>query len=769
MNGSPRLMILLASVALILAGCAARKPGFDDLYARLKEKPGTLETGVLAGRTIVIDPGHGGSLPGALGADSLREADANLGVALYLWGLCKDAGANAHLTRTTDRDLLPAGSQEPGDDLRTRIATANGLDADVFVSIHHNANLPVKRDVNKIEVYYRASDPGASLELAEDIQVHLARNLGIETSEIKPGSYLVLRLSTARAAILGEASFLSHPAVEERLKLSAKQKLEAEAYFLGLVDYFSRGIPEIARISPSRDTLSSPAEISFSVQPSGGSAIDPVSARIEIGALRIAALFDPVTSTMRVPLDPGFPNGTYSVAGSARSTGGGTARSRPYTILLARPARFILPLAPQEKPQSIVALSVAVLDATGMHVADGTPMTAISHKDGTSRSGVCTNGTFAIEVARELAREAFTFRTAGATDTVRFAGLEERPRIAVLACDARTGSGIAGAVVLRRSLESVAGDAQGRILVPSSGAVETLLVSADGYRPFLIDTANARGALPVIRAALEPIFGGVLREKRIALDPAGGGTDAGGRGTMGLRGATVNLAVARHLRDLLERAGATVILTREGDEPISAQERVYAVNRSGADLALGLRHASPPQSIEGPRCVLHYPSSERGQSIADALAFALGSLPPGGPCTIGESAGVFLQQTACTACEIYCGPIEDELRESLMAEEPWLRLEAEKIFAAVAGFFGYEAVLPFRRAIKVVSRGVPVAGALVDVDRICGRTTDADGAATFELIDPGMHLVTVRTIDGRSALFMRMVSPDEPELLVELP
>ncbi len=52
MNRSPRLMILLASVALLLAGCAARKPGFDDLYARLKEKPGTLETGVLAGGTM---------------------------------------------------------------------------------------------------------------------------------------------------------------------------------------------------------------------------------------------------------------------------------------------------------------------------------------------------------------------------------------------------------------------------------------------------------------------------------------------------------------------------------------------------------------------------------------------------------------------------------------------------------------------------------------------------------------------------------------------
>jgi N-acetylmuramoyl-L-alanine amidase len=768
MNRSLRHIVPSLLIVLVLAGCAARKPGLENLYAKLREKPGTSDVRVMAGRTIVIDPGHGGSLHGALGADSLREADANLGVALYLWGLCKDAGANAHLTRTADRDLLPAGSKEPGDDLRSRVAMANALEADVFISIHHNASFPVKRDVNKIEVFYRAADPGASLELAEDIQVHLARNLGIESSEIKPGTYVVLRLSTARAAILGEASYLSHPAMEERLKLSEKQKLEAEAYFLGLVDYFSRGIPEIARITPRRDTLTGPEEISFSVR-ERGTRIDPASARIDIGTLSFAVPFDPVTSTMRIPLDPGLPNGAYTIVGSARSAGGGTARSIPYAILLARPARFILPLTPQEKPQAIVALSVAVLDALGMPVAGGTPVTAVSLRDARTYAGIFANGAFTIEVPRDCAREPFIFKTTGVVDTVRFAGLEERPRVAVLACDARTGEGIGNAMVLRTSLESVVGDARGRILVPSSGAVETLLVFADGYRPVLIDTARAGDASTVIRAALDPIFGGVLRGKRIALDPAGGGTDAGGRGPMGLRGATVNLAVARRLRDLLERAGATVILTREGDEPISAQERVYAVNRGNADFALGIRHAAPPRPIDGPRCALHYPSSERGTSIAQIFAFALDSLPPGGPSMAVEWASIFLQQTACTACEIYCGPIEDESRETLMRDSRWLHMEAEKLFVAVALSFGYEPASLRTRTITVVSRGVPVTGATVDVDRLCARTTDAGGTAAFELLDPGRHLVTVRTADGRSAMYTRAVAPDESGLLIELP
>ncbi|HVO76958.1 MAG TPA: N-acetylmuramoyl-L-alanine amidase, partial [Candidatus Bathyarchaeia archaeon] len=627
MSRALRVACIVSFGAIVLSGCAARKPSPAGLYAGLKERPETVEAHALAGKVIVIDPGHGGSLNGALGADSLREADANLGVALYLWGLCKNAGADAYMTRTTDRDLLPAGSKDASDDLRSRAAMANALTPDVFLSIHHNSNLPRSRDVNNTEVYYRASDPGASLELAQAIQVHLARNLGIETSDVKPGSYMVLRLSTAQAAVLGEASYLSSPAVEERLKLSEKQKLEAEAYFLGLLEYFSRGVPGLARLSPPRDTLASPAEISFSVRTDAGIPIDPASARIAVGAQETPALFDPVTSTMRLAADPWLQNGTHTVQGTVRSIRGATVRSAPFTFLLARPPRFILPLPPREKPGSIATLSATVLDALGMRVADGTPAMARSIKDQTTLSGVCRNGVFSVDVPIEHARETFVLTVSGATDTVRFAALDGSPRIVVVARDARTGAAVAKAVI-SRGRESFAGDGEGFVIVPSTAPRETLVVSADGYRPLAIDTAGVRGEAAVVHAALEPLFAGVFHGKRIALDPGGGGTEAGGRGSAGLRGASVNLAVARITRELLERAGSAVTLTHEGDESISGQERVYVVNRSEADLAIGIRHGAPPESAGGPRVVLRYAGSERGRLLAEKLAAALGALPP---------------------------------------------------------------------------------------------------------------------------------------------
>ena len=130
------LKTMIASLITgIMAGCAHRISEWDNLYNRLSEEPGTFDQSVLEGRKIVIDPGHGGNFRGAVGVDSLTESDANLGVALYLWGMLDEAGADVHLTRSTDRDFLPSGSEELRDDLAARTKLANGFEPEVFISI----------------------------------------------------------------------------------------------------------------------------------------------------------------------------------------------------------------------------------------------------------------------------------------------------------------------------------------------------------------------------------------------------------------------------------------------------------------------------------------------------------------------------------------------------------------------------------------------------------------------------------------------------------
>ena len=91
-------------------------------------------------RTVMIDPGHGGKDPGAV-ANGLREKDINLRFAKMLGQKLKAKGFNVHYTRTTDV-FIP---------LEQRTAMANVKKADLFISVHCNANRSSR--VHGLETY----------------------------------------------------------------------------------------------------------------------------------------------------------------------------------------------------------------------------------------------------------------------------------------------------------------------------------------------------------------------------------------------------------------------------------------------------------------------------------------------------------------------------------------------------------------------------------------------------------------------------------------
>lgn len=94
-------------------------------------------------QTIIIDPGHGGKDPGAIGAMGTQEKNIVLDIALELRDKLKQSGKyNVFLTRESDTYLS----------LAERVAFANSGRTDLFISLHINA-LPQKR-VNLIETYY---------------------------------------------------------------------------------------------------------------------------------------------------------------------------------------------------------------------------------------------------------------------------------------------------------------------------------------------------------------------------------------------------------------------------------------------------------------------------------------------------------------------------------------------------------------------------------------------------------------------------------------
>ncbi len=109
-------------------------------YDGLRDSLGSVDATVLRGRRIVLDPGHGGFFPGALGVDSLTEKEVNLGVALDLRDLLAAAGAQVLMTRDTDRDYLTPADSSLRADLAERVRRANAFAPDLFVSVHHNAD-----------------------------------------------------------------------------------------------------------------------------------------------------------------------------------------------------------------------------------------------------------------------------------------------------------------------------------------------------------------------------------------------------------------------------------------------------------------------------------------------------------------------------------------------------------------------------------------------------------------------------------------------------
>jgi N-acetylmuramoyl-L-alanine amidase len=686
-------MLLLAAV--LLAGCGGRRSVYDSLYAEMSEDISVCDPSVLSGRRIVIDPGHGGEYDGALGADSLSEAEVNLGVALYLWGLLREAGAEVYMTRSSDRDFLPDSVEvsKTGladalrDDLAGRAGKANMFEPEVFISIHHNSNIALDRARNGVEVYYRGSDPGASLELATDIHTHLARNLGISTTTIKPGNYYVLRNSEAGAAVLGEASYISHPGVEEKLRLSAKQKLEAEAYYLGLIEYFSRGVPVISMREPGNDTLTAPARIEFSVTPGAGIPIDPASIEARIDGVRIAC-FQPEGGGDAFFLMPAsMPNGTFDVTFSATSEKGATATFGPKEMTLDRPARFFLPMPPIFLTNGSMRLKVLVLDSGGRPVADGKAVT-LSDPDGKNGSVSQTKNGKA-RFIRESTAGTFRVSSGPLADTLTFDSDGPETSVLTIAVDSLTGNAIPRAVLRFADGSTAEADERGCIR-SSSGGGDVGVIYAAGYLPAPLEKAGKkisgdRSAVPITRMA--PLFGGILHGKRIVIDPAGGGTDDAGRGPGAMRGATVNLRLASALERMLTAAGASVLVTRSGEEQLSDQQRIFSANRFGADLAIGLRFggaAGPDQMC----VVLHYPGSSAGKAAADSLAASLAGTPPCGSSGAEGSSDLFLQQTSCPAVVISGGSLSDPDTETILGSSRWVRLESRAILRGLLGNFG---------------------------------------------------------------------------------
>ena len=146
---------------------------------------------------VVIDPGHGGPDPGAVGIGGLRETDVVLDVSLQVARLLQARGVQVLMTRTSEVDV----------DLPPRVALANSQGADLFVSLHANALSMDRPDVNGVETFYFES--ARSRDLAARLQRELmAVSPGTPDRGARPGRFFVIR-RTVMPSALAEMGFVT--------------------------------------------------------------------------------------------------------------------------------------------------------------------------------------------------------------------------------------------------------------------------------------------------------------------------------------------------------------------------------------------------------------------------------------------------------------------------------------------------------------------------------------------------------------------------------
>jgi N-acetylmuramoyl-L-alanine amidase len=178
----------------------------------------------LSGKTIVIDPGHGGKDVGGTGSNfNTLEKELNMKISQLLKNKLESAGAKVIMIRETDVKIQ----------LETRVYISHRNKADAFISIHHNTNANSR--INGIITYYYEGT--RDRKLANIVQREVVKHTRLRDLKARKGDYYVLR-ENAQLSILAELGFLSNYQDEARIRTAKFQEQAAEGIFQGILLYF---------------------------------------------------------------------------------------------------------------------------------------------------------------------------------------------------------------------------------------------------------------------------------------------------------------------------------------------------------------------------------------------------------------------------------------------------------------------------------------------------------------------------------------------------
>lgn len=187
----------------------------------------------IKGKVIVVDPGHGGSDPGAIGPTGIKEKDVNFAVAKQVEKILKSVGAKVVLTRYDDVDVCRPNASA-SEELRARVNVGIRNNADVFISIHSNSFSNEKAEGTA--TYYYSKSYKDEL-LAKNIQSGMIEFGKRDDRGIVDTNFYVTKRSPMPAALM-ELAFISNYEEEELLNSVDFQKNMALGICKGINNYF---------------------------------------------------------------------------------------------------------------------------------------------------------------------------------------------------------------------------------------------------------------------------------------------------------------------------------------------------------------------------------------------------------------------------------------------------------------------------------------------------------------------------------------------------
>ncbi|MBS4218951.1 N-acetylmuramoyl-L-alanine amidase [Bacillus sp. FJAT-49711] len=176
----------------------------------------------LRGKTIILDAGHGGYDPGAIGIGGFLEKDFNFNTAQRVKNKLIQAGAQVIMTRSDDRYV----------GLQDRVMMSQAYPSSVFISLHHNAHKNSGASGINSFYYYPADK-----NLTVAIQDQLNKQTPMKINSVQFGDYYVLRNNHPQSILL-ELGFITNMNDMSVIQNNQYQEQVAESIVQGLQNYF---------------------------------------------------------------------------------------------------------------------------------------------------------------------------------------------------------------------------------------------------------------------------------------------------------------------------------------------------------------------------------------------------------------------------------------------------------------------------------------------------------------------------------------------------